>query len=141
MEGAKTVVGGWAMNLVRRMAVLLALLAPLLACVEARAQLSTRTQCDFYKSTSCAVTGCYDTTIKAWSFIDWSTNEYEMCDTSGCRNFEFEPFEDGIYVSLSFPKHDLMFKLNLSDSSAVETGTMLNTSTVAFGNCTKVEKP
>jgi hypothetical protein len=102
---------------------------------------SPKTRCDFYKSTGCAATGCYDATTKAWSIIDWEHSDYSLCDINGCQHYPFSSFKDGIYVSLTFPKREVMFKINLSDNSAVETSTMLNYAFISFGNCARVALP
>jgi hypothetical protein len=62
-----------------------------------------------------------------------------MCEPASCQDFSFQPFMDGIYISMTFPARDLMFKLNTTDNSAVETSTLLNAAFVSFGNCTKDE--
>lgn len=112
-----------------------------LGAAQARAEPGGKMRCDFYKSIICPVTGCYDGPTKGWSIIDWSAKAYFICDPSACQKFPFDYFVDGIYVSFTFPKRDLMLKLNLSDDSAVETATMLNAAFVSFGNCAALSAP
>jgi hypothetical protein len=103
----------------------------------ASAQAPPLTKCDFYKVIGCTATGCSDITTKAWSIIDWAAKDYAYCDESSCQHATFETYAGGIYIGLTFPHHDLMFKLNLSDGSGVETSTILNTAVVSFGNCAR----
>lgn len=102
------------------------------------AEATPKTRCDFYKTTMCDVQECYDgTQPKAWAIIDWDQSDYSLCDPSSCKHLTFIRFPDGVYVSFTFPASDIMFKLNLTDSSAVETSTLTNTAVISFGNCKK----
>jgi hypothetical protein len=108
----------------------------------AAAQPAGQMRCEFTRAYSCHATGCFDaTTPKAWSVIDWGRKDYAMCDPSGCQHKAFQDWQDGIYRSLTFVGSDLMFKLNLTDMSAVETGTMLNASVTSFGSCASIASP
>lgn len=117
----------------------LALLGAALATAAAAQPASQLTRCDMYKAWGCNVSGCHDVTTKAWSFIDWSAKDYQVCDASGCTHHRFEDWPDGIYRSLGFVGSDLMVKLNLTDMSVVETGTALSFSVTSFGNCTEAK--
>lgn len=110
-------------------------------CSQATAQTRPRMRCDFYKTVDCTAAQCFDATAKSWSIIDWEGKDYSLCDNTSCQHVAFEPFPDGIYVSLTFPKRDLMFKLNTTDNSAVETSTFMNAAVISFGNCAKDATP
>ena len=123
-----------------RSAVLL-VVAMLCGARTANADAAPLLRCDYYKSINCLASGCTEATSKAWAIIDWGKKDYAFCESTGCQHFSFDPFMDGIYVSLTFPKRDLMFKLNTTDNSAVETGTFMNAAVISFGNCAKDEPP
>jgi hypothetical protein len=109
--------------------------AILLLCrTEAFAQTASL-RCDFYKQFGCMAQRCTDITTMAWSLINFEQKKYAICDKASCQSLDFVPWADGIYRALSFPGRELMFKINLSDSSIIETSTYLSNSITSFGNC------
>lgn len=96
-----------------------------------------RQRCDFYRAFACSAARCSDVTTRAWALIDWDAKTYAVCDPTNCQTVSFVPWPDGIYISMTFPLHDLMAKVNLTDASIVETSTSLNTSITSFGNCAR----
>ena len=101
-----------------------------------KAEPQVRMKCEFYRSQACSPSECYDVTKAAgWSVIDWATNTYHSCDNQGCKESKFDRYADGVYLRFNFPDTDMWFKLNLTDQSAMEVTSILNTVIVAFGNC------
>ena len=98
---------------------------------------SARTRCDMVKTFACSVKECFDVTTKAWAIIDWGAADYDLCDGQGCERVKFTAWQDGLYISMTFPNKDMMAKVNLTDQTIVETSTILNNSITSFGKCFK----
>jgi hypothetical protein len=111
------------------------------SCVTAQTRPEMR--CDFYKTVICMPTECFDGTGKdgpSWAIINWETNDYALCDRSGCQHERFTAKLGGVYYDLTFPGTELIFKLNVTDNTALELSSVLNAGVVSWGNCSKNER-
>jgi hypothetical protein len=107
-----------------------------------RAETEPEMRCDFYKVEICTPIKCIDGSDKdgpAWSIINWQTNDYALCDRNGCEHIHFTATLGGAYYDLTFPGRELVFKLNLTDNSALELSSVLNAGVMSWGNCSKNE--
>ena len=72
--------------------------------------------------------------------IDFDAKKYAVCDQAKCETLDFNDWPDGIYVGLTFPRRELMVKINLTDNSILETSTFLGSSVTSFGKCAANKK-